>query len=190
MSADITKQKLAQKPKKSKSNKHLNKSRRDFLVMSTAAVTCAGLVAAAVPFIRSLSPDAGELAVGTTEVDISKIKEGDTITVMWRGTPVFVRHRTKLEIEEARDTPLSELKDPETDEARVKKGMEQWLIVVAVCTHLGCVPLSYKGDYKGWFCPCHGSHYDTSGRIRKGPAPKNLPVPLYSFINDATLKIG
>lgn len=188
MSTDVIKQKLTSK--KLKSDKPLSKSRRDFLVMSTAAVTCAGLVAAAVPFISSLNPDAGELAVGSTEVDISKIKEGDTITVMWRGTPVFVRHRTKAEIEKAQATPMSELKDPETDEARVKKGMEQWLIVVAVCTHLGCVPLSYKGDYDGWFCPCHGSHYDTSGRIRKGPAPKNLPVPIYAFINDSTLKIG
>jgi len=166
------------------------KSRRDFLVLSTAAVACAGLVASAVPFVRSLSPDAGELAVGSTEVDLSKIKFGETSTVMWRGTPVFVRHRTQEEIEEARVVPMAELKDPQKDEDRVLKGKDQWLVVVAVCTHLGCVPLSYKGDFGGWFCPCHGSHYDTSGRIRKGPAPKNLPVPVYAFISDTTLKIG
>jgi len=109
---------------------------------------------------------------------------------MWRGLPVFVRHRTAAEIEEARAVPLSDLKDPETDEDRVVPGHEQWLIMIANCTHLGCVPVGESGDYDGWFCPCHGSHYDTSGRIRRGPAPKNLVVPPYEFLTDTVVEIG
>lgn len=165
-------------------------TRRDFVVSTAAAVGCVAGVAAAIPLVRSLSPDAGVLAVGSAEVDISKVKEGETITVMWRGTPVFIRHRTKADIDAAQKVDLKELRDPEEDDKRVKSGKEEWLVAAGVCTHLGCVPLSGKGDYNGWFCPCHGSHYDTSARIRKGPAPKNLAVPPYVFLNDKTIKIG
>ncbi len=167
-----------------------DKSKRDFIVTSATAVACIGAATAIVPFVKSLSPDAGELALGSTEVDVSKLKVGETITVMWRGTPVFIRKRTEEEIEEARNVDISELRDPETDEERTLRGKPEWLVAVAVCTHLGCVPLAGKGDYNGWFCPCHGSHYDTSGRIRKGPAPLNLPIPHYTFINDTTILIG
>jgi ubiquinol-cytochrome c reductase iron-sulfur subunit len=165
-------------------------SRRDFVVMTASAAACAGAVAAVIPFVKSLSPDAGVLAVGTTEVDIANIPEGETVTVMWRGSPVFVRHRTQNEVDEARATEISSLRDPQRDEDRVQSGREKWLITLAVCTHLGCVPLSNKGDFGGWLCPCHGSHYDTSGRIRKGPAPNNLGVPPYKFLSDTKIIIG
>jgi ubiquinol-cytochrome c reductase iron-sulfur subunit len=126
-------------------------------------------------------------------LDITGVEEGMSITVVWRGKPVFVRHRTAKEIEEARAIKLADLPDPQADVDRVQK--DKWLIMVGVCTHLGCVPLGQKpsqpkGDFGGWFCPCHGSHYDTSGRIRKGPAPNNLPVPPYEFLTDTTIKIG
>ena len=124
------------------------------------------------------------------EVELGPIAEGQAITAMWRGKPVFVRRRTAQEIQEARAVPLGELRDPATDQARTKPGKEQWLIVVGVCTHLGCVPLGQQGDYGGWFCPCHGSQYDTAGRIRKGPAPQNLAVPLYTYISDTKIRIG
>ncbi len=112
------------------------------------------------------------------------------MTVLWRGKPVFIKRRTEIEIKEARDVQMSDLKDPEEDKNRVLEGKDEWLVTVGVCTHLGCVPISNKGDYNGWFCPCHGSHYDTSGRIRKGPAPKNLAVPAYKFISDTVILIG
>lgn len=162
-------------------------SRRDFVVMGSTAVACAGAVAATVPFISSWSPDKGVLAVGSTEINLTPIKPGETHTFMWRGGPVFVRNRTPEEIKEAETTDTTTLKDPQADADRVKPGYEQWLIVVGVCTHLGCVPLTNK---TGWMCPCHGSHYDTSGRIIKGPAPLNLAVPPYEFINPTTVKIG
>ena len=167
-----------------------DESKRDFMVMTAAGVACAGAAAAVIPFVSSLSPSQEVLAVGSTEVDLSHVKEGDTITVMWRGSPVFVTHRNKEQIEAAQKVSLSELKDPQSDEERVKKGKEQWLVALGVCTHLGCVPLSNKGDFGGWLCPCHGSHYDSSARIRKGPAPYNLPVPPYEFISDTKIKIG
>ncbi len=165
-------------------------SRRDFVVMAASAVACIGAATAAIPFIRSLSPDASVLASGTTEVDISNVKSGESITVMWRGQPVFITHRTTKQIEEAKSVDISQLKDPEADSVRVKPGKEQWLVVVAVCTHLGCVPINGKGEFDGSLCPCHGSQYDSSGRIRLGPAPKNLLVPPYTFINDSKIKIG
>lgn len=167
-----------------------SKSRRDFMVMTATGIACVGAVASTIPFVKSLSPSADVLAVGATEVDLSKIKEGETKTFMWRGVPIFVRHRTPKEIEEAQKTNLSDLKDPESDEKRVKKGKEKWLITVGVCTHLGCIPLANKGEYQGWLCPCHGSVYDTSARIRKGPAPRNLEIPPYEFVNDDKIKIG
>ncbi|HPF78570.1 MAG TPA: ubiquinol-cytochrome c reductase iron-sulfur subunit [Alphaproteobacteria bacterium] len=170
-------------------------TRRDFLYLTAAAFGAVGAGTVAWPLIDQMNPAADTLALSSTEVDLSPIEEGQAITVVWRGKPVFIRHRTPKEIEEARDVDVSTLRDPATDESRVKEGHEQWLIMVGICTHLGCVPLGQKetdvkGDFDGWFCPCHGSHYDSSGRIRKGPAPKNLNVPEYTFINDTTVKIG
>ena len=167
--------------------------RRDFLQLSSISIGAVGTAAFIWPFLKSMNPAEDTLALGTTEVNISAIEEGQSITVKWRGKPVFIRKRTKIEIEEAKAVNISDLKDPEQDIDRVKK--EEWLVLVGVCTHLGCVPLGQKltdtkGEYNGWYCPCHGSHYDTSGRIRKGPAPDNLPVPPYSFLNDTTIKIG
>ncbi len=168
-------------------------TRRDFLLYATTAVGVAGTAIGLWPFINSMNPSADTLAMSTTEVDLSHIAEGQSITVTWRGKPVFIRYRTAAEIEEARKVNLSDLRDPEADDKRVKK--PQWLIVVGVCTHLGCIPLGQKpgdprGEFGGWFCPCHGSMYDTSGRIRKGPAPLNLPVPAYTFLTDTSVRIG
>tara|TARA_Y100000590_G_scaffold210308_1_gene238236 strand:+ start:3720 stop:4190 length:471 start_codon:yes stop_codon:yes gene_type:complete len=145
------------------------------------------------PFIDSMNPSADVLALGTKEVDLTNIEEGSTKTIKWRGKPVFIKHRTKAEINEAKKVNLNELKDPEKDEDRVVK--PEWLVVVGVCSHLGCIPLGQKetdnkGDFNGWFCPCHGSHYDSSGRVRKGPAPKNLTVPKYTFLDENKIKIG
>ena len=168
-------------------------SRRDFLYLATGAVGAVGAASFVWPLIDSMNPSADVLALASIEVDISGIAAGQGITVKWRGKPVFIRHRTPKAIEEARSTPIAELRDPQTDKERVKK--PEYLVVVGICTHLGCVPLGTKqgeprGEYDGWFCPCHGSSYDTSGRIRKGPAPANLVVPPYEFVNDTTVKIG
>lgn len=165
-------------------------TRRDFVVNTAIGVACVGGAAGLIPFVSSLGPSQEVLAVGTTEVELDKIPEGSTATVMWRGNPVFVTHRTQGQIDDARSVDSSALKDPEDDEARVIAGQEKWLITIAVCTHLGCVPIPNKGEYNGWFCPCHGSHYDTSARIRKGPAPSNLPVPPYEFISENKILIG
>jgi ubiquinol-cytochrome c reductase iron-sulfur subunit len=167
-----------------------NKTRRDFIVLSASAVAGVGAASFAWPLIDSLNPSADVLALSSTEVDISSIQAGQSVRVMWRGKPVFVRRRTAAEIEAAKNDSTSDMRDPEPDSARVKEGKEEWLVVVGVCTHLGCVPLANKGEYGGWFCPCHGSDYDTSGRIRKGPAPTNLLVPPYAFLNDNLIKIG
>jgi ubiquinol-cytochrome c reductase iron-sulfur subunit len=165
-------------------------TRRDFIYIATAAVGAVGAAATVWPLISQMNPDASVLALAATEVDLTPIAEGQIVTVRWRGKPVFISHRTKKEIEEARSVNLSTLPDPQPDDARVKKGKEQWLVLVGVCTHLGCVPLGHQGDYDGWFCPCHGSHYDSSGRIRKGPAPLNLEVPPYEFVSDTLVRIG
>ena len=165
-------------------------TRRDFLYIATASVGAVGAAAVAWPLISSMNPDASVLALSSTEVDLSPITEGQIITVKWQGKPVFISHRTKKEIQEAQDVKLSELPDPQPDSARVKKGHDQWLVVIGICTHLGCVPIGHEGEYHGWFCPCHGSQYDTSGRIRKGPAPLNLALPPYEFTSDKTIKIG
>ena len=136
-----------------------------------------------------MNPDASTIAAGAPiDVDLSAIAEGAIVTVKWRGKPIFVRHRSTKEIQEAADVPLAQLPDPQADAQRVKK--PEWLVVIGVCTHLGCIPLGHQGEYEGWFCPCHGSVYDTSGRIRKGPAPKNLEVPNYVFASDTKLTIG
>ena len=139
-------------------------------------------------FVLSMTATADVLAMASLEVDLAKISPGQTITVKWRGKPVFVRRRTDEDVESARAVPLNTLRDPQTDESRVVD--PEWLVLVGVCTHLGCVPLPGAGDYGGWFCPCHGSHYDTSGRIRKGPAPTNLEVPEYKFLDEKTLLVG
>lgn len=172
-----------------------NKPRRDFIVLTASAVAGVGAVSAIWPLIDSLNPSADVMAMASVEVDLSSIEVGQAITVKWRGKPIFIRHRTEQEISTARSVNVSELPDPQTDEERVKKGHEQWLIMIGICTHLGCIPLgqtpgSPKGEYGGWFCPCHGSEYDTSGRIRKGPAPKNLYLPEYTFLKDDFIKIG
>ena len=163
-------------------------NRRDFIITATATVGAVGAGAAVWPLIDQMNPDASVKALASTEVDVSNIQPGQSITVLWRGKPVFIKRRTNEEIEKARSVDLKELKHPEKDEERAKN--PEWLVMLGICTHLGCVPLGDKGDYNGWFCPCHGSHYDTSGRIRKGPAPTNLEVPKYEFVNNNTIKIG
>ena len=168
-------------------------TRRDFINLLVNTTAVFGAAAVAWPLISSLNPSQDVLALSSTEVDISQIEVGQAITVKWRGKPVFIRHRTPEEIKTAEDTDINALRDPQTDEQRVEK--PEWLIVVGVCTHLGCVPQGQKpseprGQYGGWFCPCHGSEYDTSGRIRRGPAPLNLEVPTYTFESDTLVKVG
>lgn len=167
-----------------------DKSRRKLITNTAYTAVGVGAVCAFLPFIDSMNPSDDVKALSSIEVDISSIPEGEEKKVMWRGKPVFIKHRTKKEIEEAQNVQLIDLKDPEEDSKRVKAGKEQWLITIGICTHLGCVPIGGQGEYKGWFCPCHGSVYDTSARIRKGPAPKNLEVPPYEFISDTVIKIG
>ena len=162
--------------------------RRDFIFTASYALGAVGVGAAIWPLIDQMNPDASVKALASTEVDVSGIERGQSITVLWRGKPVFIKRRTEEEIEKARQVNLKELPDPEKDEDRAKN--PEWLIMLGMCTHLGCVPLGNKGEYDGWFCPCHGSHYDTSGRIRKGPAPTNLEIPKYEFVNSNTIKIG
>lgn len=168
-------------------------TRRDFLMLAAGGMAAVAVGGAVWPLIASLNPAADALAVASMEVDLAPIAEGQAITIMWRGTPVFIRHRTEQEVQEARTVDLSDLPDPATDESRVIQ--PQWLVMIGVCTHLGCIPLGQKatdnrGEYGGWFCPCHGSHYDESGRIRKGPAPTNLPIPPYEFVEDTLIRIG
>lgn len=169
------------------------KDRRDFLYIATGAMTAVGSGAAVWPLIDQMNPAADTLALASIEVDISNIDKGESITVQWRGKPVFIRHRTQEEIDAAQADDNIDLRQPEADSSRVLRS--EWLVMVGVCTHLGCIPLGQKiteirGDWNGWFCPCHGSHYDTSGRIRKGPAPENLEIPSYEFLSDTLIKIG
>lgn len=171
----------------------VSESRRDFLLYATTVVGVAGTALAVWPFIHSMNPAADTLALSTTEVDISNVAVGQSITVTWRGKPVFIRHRTVAEIAQAQKDDSADLREPAKDADRVKR--PEWLILIGVCTHLGCVPGGQKasdprGDFGGWFCPCHGSHYDTSGRVRKGPAPLNLKVPDYTFLTDTSVRIG
>ncbi len=166
-------------------------TRRDFLYIATGAVGAVGAAATLVPLVAQMSPDASTIAAGAPiEVDLSPIGEGQVIKVFWRGKPIFVSHRTKKEIDEARSVDVASLPDPQPDQARVKQGHDQWLILIGICTHLGCIPLAHQGNYDGFFCPCHGSQYDSSGRIRQGPAPLNLAVPPYEFVSDSKIKIG
>ncbi|MGD9783428.1 MAG: ubiquinol-cytochrome c reductase iron-sulfur subunit [Hyphomicrobiaceae bacterium] len=182
-------------------------NRRDFINLAGAGFAAVGTAFTLWPFIQQMNPDKSALALASTEVDLSPVKPGQAITVMWRGKPVFIRNRTEAEVKAAVDTPLADLPDdvarngglpptaPASDSNRTVKGHENWLVAVGICTHLGCIPKGQglgdaKGDFNGWFCPCHGSHYDTSGRIRKGPAPRNLEIPPYSFVSDTKIKIG
>jgi len=166
-------------------------TRRDFLFITTGAVGAVGAAAALVPLIAEMNPDASTIAAGgPVEIDLTPVAAGQIIKVLWRGKPIFISHRTQKEIDEARAVPVASLPDPQSDEARVKAGHDQWLVVIGICTHLGCIPLAHQGDYDGWFCPCHGSQYDSSGRIRQGPAPANLAVPPYAFLSDSKIQIG
>ena len=168
-------------------------TRRDFLTLTAIAAGVVGTGIAVWPLVNSMNPSADVLALSSTEVDLAPIEEGQSVTVIWRGKPVFVRYRTPREIVEAQDVDITELRDPETDAERAPE--PQWLVMIGICTHLGCIPKGQKvgepkGDYDGWFCPCHGSHYDSSGRVRKGPAPENLAIPPYQFLDESTIKIG
>ncbi|MGN6411692.1 MAG: ubiquinol-cytochrome c reductase iron-sulfur subunit [Nitrobacter sp.] len=166
-------------------------SRRDFLFVATGAVAAVGAAAVAWPLVAQLNPDASTVAAGAPiEVDLSPIADGQDIKVFWRGKPIYIMHRTAKQIKEAQSVNVSSLPDPQPDSARVKEGHDQWLVVVGICTHLGCIPIAHEGSYDGFFCPCHGSQYDSSGRIRQGPAPLNLAIPPYAFVSDSKIKIG
>ena len=166
-------------------------TRRDFLYIATGAVGAVGVAAALTPLISQMNPDASTIAAGApVEIDLAPIAEGQIVKVFWRSKPIFIFHRTKKEIEAAQKVNVADLRDPQSDAERVKKGHEQWLVVIGICTHLGCIPLAHQGDYGGWFCPCHGSEYDTAGRIRQGPAPQNLHLPPYAFLTDSKIQIG
>ncbi len=173
----------------SDSNPKKPTKRRDFILTATTAAGAVGVGAVVWPLVDQMNPDASVKALASTEVDISGVQPGQSITVLWRGKPVFIKRRTEEEIKSARKVNLNDLKHPERDEDRAKN--PEWLVTLGICTHLGCVPLTNQGDYEGgWFCPCHGSHYDTSGRVRSGPAPTNLEVPEYKFVDSNTIKIG
>lgn len=168
-------------------------ARRDFLMVAAGSFAAVGGVAALWPLVDQMNPDASAKALASVEIDLSPIKDGQAVTIMWRGKPVFIRKRTANEIKSAKEVALGNLPDPQDDNERVMN--DEWLVLIGICTHLGCIPRGQasgdiQGDYGGWFCPCHGSHYDTSGRIRKGPAPRNLEVPPYKFISDTKIKIG
>ncbi|MGD9867258.1 MAG: ubiquinol-cytochrome c reductase iron-sulfur subunit [Hyphomicrobiales bacterium] len=178
-------------------------TRRDFLYVATGMAGVVGVAGVAWPFIDQMRPDASTLALATIEVDVSSLTPGMSLTAKWRGKPIFIRNRTPEEIEAAKAVALDELKDPVARNANLPaeaqatdidrtagEGKENWIVMVGSCTHLGCVPLGQQGDFGGWFCPCHGSHYDTAGRIRKGPAPENLAVPVFSFVSDTVIRIG
>ena len=165
-------------------------NRRDFIHIAAGAAAVGAGAMAVWPLVNSMNPAADTLALSTIEFDLTKVQEGQQVVIKWQGKPVFVRYRTPAEIERARAVDPSDLKDPQADADRVKPGHQQYLVVIGSCTHLGCVPTFGAGDFGGWFCPCHGSHYDTSGRIRKGPAPINLVVPTYEYVSDTRVKIG
>lgn len=182
-------------------------TRRDFIHIAATAFAGIGAAAALWPLIDQMNPDAAALSLASVELDLSPIQPGQAVTIMWQGKPIFVRNRTPEEVKAAQDVPLADLKDPSarvmgtgedipaTDADRTKPGHEQWLVAIGICTHLGCIPKGQRpgddrGEYGGWFCPCHGSNYDTSGRIRKGPAPRNLEIPPYAFETDTKIKIG
>jgi len=166
-------------------------TRRDFLYIATGAVAAVGAAATVWPLVAQMNPDAATIAAGAPiEVDLTPIAQGQDIKVFWRGQPIYILNRTPKQIEEARSVAMSDLKDPQSDQDRTKDGHENWLVVTGICTHLGCIPIAHEGKYDGFFCPCHGSQYDSSGRIRQGPAPANLPVPPYQFVSASKILIG
>jgi ubiquinol-cytochrome c reductase iron-sulfur subunit len=166
-------------------------TRRDFLYIATGMVGAVGAAATLVPLVAQMNPDASTVAAGAPiQVDLAPIAEGQIIKVFWRSKPIYIFHRTAKDIDLARAVNVSSLPDPQPDQERVKQGHDQWLVVIGICTHLGCIPIAHEGIYDGWFCPCHGSQYDSSGRIRQGPAPANLPVPPYAFLSDSQIQIG
>ena len=170
-------------------------TKRDLLQLIAGAGAAIGVGAIAWPLIDSMNPSKDVLALSSVDVDLTPVIEGQGITIVWQGKPIFVRHRTASEIKEAQGVKLSDLIEPQTDAARIKAGHDQWIVLIGICTHLGCVPLGNKpadprGEYGGWFCPCHGSQYDTSGRVRHGPAPANLGLPPYAFESDTKIKVG
>jgi ubiquinol-cytochrome c reductase iron-sulfur subunit len=166
-------------------------TRRDFLYIATGVVGGIGAAATLWPLVSQMNPDASTIAAGApVTIDLSPIAEGQVIKVFWRGKPIYIWHRSQKEIDEAKAVPASDLRDPEPDDKRTKEGHEQWLVVIGICTHLGCIPIANQGDYGGFFCPCHGSQYDNAGRIRRGPAPANLPLPPYTFVSDTQVQIG
>ena len=177
-------------------------TRRDFLYYATAGAGAVTAGAAIWPLVNQMNPSADVLALSSIRVDVSGVEPGTQLTVKWLGKPVFIRRRTPEEIAEARDVDVADLPDQLADNANVRADADaadenrsldeagEWLVMMGVCTHLGCVPLGDAGDFDGWFCPCHGSHYDISGRIRKGPAPRNLPVPVAEFVDETTIKLG
>jgi ubiquinol-cytochrome c reductase iron-sulfur subunit len=182
---------------------NIDGGRRDMLLIATGMTAAVGAAGLAWPFIDQMQPDASTLALASIEVNVSSLEPGMSLTAKWRGKPIFIRNRTEKEIEEANAVPVAELKDGNarnpnagdtaeaTDIARsAGEGKENWIVMIGSCTHLGCVPLGQAGDFGGWFCPCHGSHYDTAGRVRKGPAPQNLAIPKFKFVSDTTVLIG
>ena len=169
---------------------HQDPNRRDFIHIAAGAAAVGAGGMAVWPLVNSMNPAADTLALSTIEFDLTKVQEGQQVVIKWQGKPVFVRYRTPAEVQRARADDRAGLKDPQADADRVKPGHQQYLVVIGSCTHLGCVPTFGAGDFGGWFCPCHGSHYDTSGRIRKGPAPINLVVPTYEYVSDTRVKIG
>ena len=183
-------------------NESADPNRRDFLYIATGAVGAVGAVTLLWPFIDQMNPDAATLALADIEVDVSQVAEGQSIIAKWRGKPVVIRQRTQKEVQEAKDVQVDQLKDPiarnanlggdapAIDENRSAPGKEQWMVMIQVCTHLGCIPLGESGPYGGWFCPCHGSVYDTAGRIRQGPAPENMAIPPFEFTSDTTVRVG
>ena len=173
----------------------VDEGKRDFIYIATGAVAAAGVASLAWPLVAQMGKAADTLAAGSVEIDVSKIAEGQQLKVLWRGKPVFVRHRTAKEITEAVNTDASDCPDPQKDVERLipdttGKLRPEYLVMIGVCTHFGCIPVGEAGDFDGWYCPCHGSHYDTSGRIRKGPAPKNMEIPDYQYISENVIKVG
>lgn len=165
-------------------------ARRDFLFIATGTMAAVGVGAFAVPLFRSLAPDASQMALAFLEVDLSPIQLGQSVRFVFRGNALFIRRRTPQKLERERSIALANVKNPATDQSRVIAGKDEWLIIVGVCTHLSCVPIENRGDFGGWFCPCHGSHYDASSRIRKGPAPTNLIMPRFAFLSDTRVRVG
>jgi ubiquinol-cytochrome c reductase iron-sulfur subunit len=159
--------------------------------VATGAAAAVGAAATVWPLVSQMNPDASTIAAGAPiDVDLAPIAEGQDIKVFWRGKPIYIMHRTAKQVKEAQSVNVSSLPDPQPDSARVKEGHDQWLVVIGICTHLGCIPIAHEGRYDGFFCPCHGSQYDSSGRVRQGPAPLNLAIPPYAFLSDSKIKIG